>query len=111
MKRESLTAMLCLSLLLGGCGASAQYVPTSNVQPKSAHAFEDVLMTYTKPARPYINTGRIDCNAKDTAKSLFLMRRRAAEIGLDGIGELYCSMNGQEQAGSCAGNGFIWRSP
>jgi len=110
MRRFRAIAALVL-LALSGC-ATVEYVPTASRQPTHPVGFEDVMVTYVKPAKGYVVVGRIEtkhCGAIDQAT--LLLRRRAAELGVDGVEEVFCARNGLVNAGNCAGNAFLWSTP
>ncbi len=107
MIRWRTVSIAMLAATVAGC-VKVEYVPTSSLQPRSPKMFSEVLMTYEKPAKPNVTTGRIEAKEDSFDKSLKSMRQFAAKLGLDGVSEIYCSRDGDVRAGACAGNGFIW---
>jgi hypothetical protein len=130
---------LATSLLLGatlGCASASgvtHYTPSHPVPP-ALHAFEDELMTYSAPAKPFTVTGQFQTTGYDDPDaSLARMREYAAALGLDGVGMIRCNLGklslpkalgpkapGKRAAaetvvdsskkGDCAGQGFVWVS-
>ena len=130
--------VLTISVLAGsiaGCAASgvAHYTPTHPVPP-APRAFEDELMTYSAPARPFTVTGQFQTAGYDGPDaSLARMREYAAALGLDGVGMIRCNLGKlslpkaagpkalekvaipetvveSRKQGDCAGTGFVWVS-
>jgi len=120
-----------LTLLGSGCASSSavtHYTSTRPV-PASPRAFEDELMTYSAPAKPFTVTGQFQTAGYDGPDaSLARIREYAAALGLDGVGMIRCNLGklslpkalgksaGPEtkvespKQGDCAGQGFVWVS-
>ena len=120
-----------LTLLGSGCASSSavtHYTATRPV-PASPRAFEDELMAYSAPAKPFTVTGQFQTAGYDGPDaSLARMREYAAALGLDGVGMIRCNLGklslpkalgksaGPEtvvespKQGDCAGQGFVWVS-
>jgi hypothetical protein len=116
---------------LVGCASSTgvtHYAPTHPV-PISLHAFEDELMTYSAPAKPFTVTGQFQSAGYETPDaSLARMREYAAALGLDGVALIRCNLGKlslpkalgkgtvpetvveSAKKGDCAGQGFVWVS-
>jgi hypothetical protein len=124
-----LTASL-LICLASGCASSSSgvthYTSTRPV-PVSPRGFEDELMTYSAPAKPFTLTGQFQTVGYDAPDaSLARIREYAAALGLDGVGMIRCNLGklslpkapGKSTApetvvdsskqGDCAGQGFVW---
>ena len=121
-----------VTLLTSGCASSSagvtHYTATRPV-PAAPRAFEDELMTYSAPAKPFTVTGQFQTAGYDGPDaSLARMREYAAALGLDGVGMIRCNLGklslpkapGKSTApetvvdspkqGDCAGQGFVWVS-
>lgn len=121
-----------LTLLTSGCASSSAGVThytSIRPVPASPRGFEDELMTYSPPARPFTVTGQFQTAGYDAPDaSLARMREYAAALGLDGVGMIRCNLGklslprapGKSTApetlvdspkqGDCAGQGFVWVS-
>ncbi len=137
-KRSVLTILL--GSLFSGCVTSGvtHYTPARPV-PAAPRAFEDELMTYSAPAKPFAVTGQFQTAGYELPDaSLARMREYAAALGLDGVGMIRCNLgklslpksvgpkatgpSALEKAavpetvvespklGDCAGTGFVWVS-
>jgi hypothetical protein len=123
-----------------GCAASGvTHYASARPVPPSPRAFEDELMTYSAPAKPFTVTGQFQTAGYDAPDaSLARMREYAAALGLDGVGMIRCNLgklslpkavgskaaspNALERVavpetvvdspklGDCAGTGFVWVS-
>jgi hypothetical protein len=123
-------SVLTISLLLVGCASSGvtHYTLTRAVPPVP-HAFEDELMTYSAPAKPFTITGQFQTVGYDAPdSSLSRMREYAAALGLDGVAMIRCNLGklslpkalgrspvpetvvDSAKKGDCAGQGFVWVS-
>jgi hypothetical protein len=124
-----------VTLLTSGCASSSgvtHYTSTRPV-PASPRAFEDELMTYSAPAKPFNVTGQFQTAGYDAPDaSLARMREYAAALGLDGVGMIRCNLGklslpktvgrtvgksavpetvvDSPKQGDCAGQGFVWVS-
>jgi hypothetical protein len=116
------------ALLFAGCASTGvtSFTRTAAVTspPKG---FEDEMMTYLPPARPFVPVGQLQTAGFDTPDlSLKAMREKAAALGLDGISDIRCNTGkkfipgagfiveaivNHGRNGDCAGNGFMWRQP
>ena len=125
--RNSLPRLALATVLLVGCGSSGvtRYTPTRPV-PQSFKSFEDVLMTYAVPAKPFKVTGEFRTSGYDHPDApLARMRQYAAALGLDGVAMIRCKVGDTalaapgtvggpgpipeaEGSGNCAGQGFVW---
>jgi hypothetical protein len=125
-------SVLTTSLLVVGCAASSgvtHYTPARPVPPVSLRGFEDELMTYSAPSKPFTVTGQFQTVGYDDADAaLARIREYAAALGLDGVGMIRCNLGklslpkavGRSAApetvvestnkGDCAGQGFVWVS-
>jgi hypothetical protein len=123
-------SVLTTSLLLVGCASSGvtHYTPARPV-PVLPHGFEDELMTYSAPAKPFTITGQFQTVGYDAPDaSLARMREYAAALGLDGVAMIRCNLGklslpkafgkstvpetlvDSAKKGDCAGQGFVWVS-
>jgi hypothetical protein len=130
-------SVLTTSLLVGltlwtaGCASPSgvtHYTSTRPV-PASPRGFEDELMTYSAPAKPFTVTGQFQTAGYDAPDaSLARMREYAAALGLDGVGMIRCNLGklslpkargksavpetvvDSPKQGDCAGQGFVWVS-
>jgi hypothetical protein len=126
---------LTSSLLLGltsGCASTSSgvthYTSTRPV-PIALRGFEDELMTYSAPGKPFTLTGQFQTVGYDTPdSSLERMREYAAALGLDGVAMIRCNLGklslpkaqgktklpetvvDSTKKGDCAGQGFVWVS-
>jgi hypothetical protein len=124
-----------VTLLTSGCASSSSgvthYTSTKPV-PASPRGFEDELMTYSAPAKPFTVTGQFQTAGYDGPDaSLARMREYAAALGLDGVGMIRCNLGKlslpkavgkvgksavpetvveSPKQGDCAGQGFVWVS-
>jgi hypothetical protein len=128
-------SVLTTSLLLVGCAASGvTHYASARPVPPAPRAFEDELMTYSAPAKPFAVTGQFQTAGYDAPDaSLARMREYAAVLGLDGVGMIRCNVGklslpksvgtkGADKSasaetvvdspklGDCAGTGFVWVS-
>ena len=118
------------SLLIVGCASPGitRYTPSRPV-PAAPRAFEDELMTYASPAKPFSIAGQFQTAGYDASDlSLTRMREYAASLGLDGVAMIRCNLGklslpkasgrstvpetvvASTNKGDCAGQGFIWVS-
>ena len=118
------------TLLIVGCGSSGvtHYIPSRPV-PVAPRAFEDELMTYAAPAKPFAIVGQFQTAGYDAPDlSLTRMREYAAGLGLDGVAMIRCNLGrlslpkalgrsrvpdtmvDSTKKGDCAGQGFVWMS-
>jgi hypothetical protein len=126
---KSLLSLLALSI--AGCAAASgvtHYTPARPV-PVSLRGFEDELMTYSAPAKPFTVTGQFQTTGYDDPDaSLARIREYAAALGLDGVGMIRCNLGklslpkapgkgavpetvvDSANKGDCAGQGFVWGS-
>jgi hypothetical protein len=134
IRQLSVLAMSLLSLLalpIASCATASgvtHYTSTRPV-PVSLRGFEDELMTYSAPAKPFTITGQFQtAGYDDPDASLARIREYAAALGLDGVGMIRCNLGklslpkapGKSAApetvvastnkGDCAGQGFVWVS-
>ena len=130
------TSLLVGFALLGsGCASSSGITHYSSTKPvpASPRGFEDELMTYSAPAKPFTVTGQFQTAGYDAPDaSLAKMREYAAALGLDGVGMIRCNLGklslpkaqgpkagktavaetvvDSPKQGDCAGQGFVWVS-
>ncbi len=123
-------SILTTSLLIVGCASSGitHYTPARPI-PVAPRAFEDELMTYAAPAKPFTIAGQFQTTGYDAPdSSLARMREYAAALGLDGVAMIRCNLGklslpkalgkstvpetvvGSTKKGDCAGQGFVWVS-
>ncbi len=123
-------SVLTTSLLIVGCASSGvtHYTPARPV-PAAPRAFEEELMTYATPAKPFTIAGQFQTAGYDAPdSSLARMREYAAALGLDGVAMIRCNLGklslpkasgkgavpetmvDSTRQGDCAGQGFVWVS-
>jgi len=132
LRQLSLSTTTLLAGLAMGCASTSSgvthYTSVKPV-PVSLRGFEDELMTYSAPAKPFTVTGQFQTAGYDAPDaSLARIREYAAALGLDGVGMIRCNVGklslpkalgksaGAEtvvestKQGDCAGQGFVWVS-
>ena len=122
--------VLTTFLLIGGCASSGvTHYTQAHPIPVAPRAFEDELMTYAAPAKPFTIAGQFQTTGYDAPDlSLARMREYAAALGLDGVAMIRCNLGklslpkslgkstvpetvvDSRKKGDCAGQGFVWVS-
>ena len=104
----ALTGALALgSLLTSGCAARSHvsYVPTTgDVNVAKPNADVEVLLDRA-PGAPHIVTGELFATSFSNPQGIELMRRKAAEAGLDGIYWIDCTST---CSGHCSAKGYVY---
>lgn len=106
-------AFLLMISGLVGCSGDLIFIRTADPGPRSAVKFENVMMTYRKPLKPYKIVGRLETKQYPADKwdlAILELRQKAANLGLDGVCDLTSGGMGSTGAGDWAGNGFVWES-
>jgi hypothetical protein len=116
--------------LIAGCASSGvTHYTSARPVPAAPRAFEEELMTYATPAKPFIVAGQFQTAGYDAPDlSLARMREYAAALGLDGVAMIRCNLGklslpkdvgksampdtvvDSPKKGDCAGQGFVWVS-
>ncbi len=94
LRKLSVLRTFVLAGSVSGCAASGvtHYTAARPVLP-SPRAFEDELMTYSAPAKPFNVTGQFQTAGYDGPDaSLARMREYAAALGLDWVGMIRCNL-------------------
>lgn len=123
-------SVLTTSLFIVGCASQGvtHYVSARPI-PAAPRAFEDELMTYATPAKPFTVAGQFQTAGYDAPDlSLARIREYAAALGLDGVAMIRCNLGrlslpkalgktkvpetavASTKQGDCAGQGFVWVS-
>jgi len=94
LRKLSVLKISLLAATISGCAASGvTHYTAARLVPPSPRAFEDELMTYSAPAKPFNVTGQFQTAGYDGPDaSLARMREYAAALGLDGVGMIRCNL-------------------
>ena len=121
-------SVLTTSLLIVGCASSGvTHYTSARPVPAAPRAFEEELMTYAAPGKPFTIAGQFQTAGYDAPDlSLARMREYAAALGLDGVAMIRCNLGklslpkvsgkgampetvvNSTKQGDCAGQGFVW---
>jgi hypothetical protein len=102
-------------MVLDGCAMKGKFAPTGASYQRSKRTPEQIelYLDPQAPAKPYVIVGIISTEQlggySEFDESLAMMRKKASEVGLDGILHINCSPLGAVQSGSCTGKGFVYQ--
>lgn len=104
----ALTGALALgSLLTSGCAARSHvsYVPTTGDASVAKPSDDVEVLLDRAPGAPHIVTGELFATSFSNPQGIELMRRKAAEAGLDGIYWIDCTST---CSGHCSAKGYVY---